>query len=333
MNLVESIQQELSGAMLNKLSSLTGQGETKTKMAVTAAVPAILSGLGKLAGVPGGAEKIASMARKFTPEELSKIPDLTSGQAGAIFEEGKSALTGLFDGGKLNLLLGVLSKFLSLDAETVKKLIGFLAPIIFGTMTKKFGTAGLTGSTVSALFEEQKGNIADAMPPGLSLDAVPGFGGTAAPAPGGGSMLLPLFLVLAIAGGAYWWFNIRPGQVPNPLPKAPDVSALAAEAAAFTKDLSGVFASLTESLNTVKDAATAETALPKLKDAGEKAAGLKVVWDKIPAAAQGPAKAALTTGLTKLKELVEKVLAIPGVGDKLKPTLDEVMKTLTALGA
>lgn len=333
MNLVEAIQQEISGPMLNKLSSMTGLGEAKTKSAVGAAVPVILSGLGKMAGMPGGAEKIAAMARKFTPGELSDIPDLTSTQAGTILEEGKNAMTGLFGSDKLNLMMGILQKFLSTDPAVLKKLLSVLGPIIFGAMTKKFGVNGLTGSTVSALFEEQKGNIANAMPAGLSLDAFPDFGKDAAAS--GSGLLLPLVLLFAVAAGVYWWFIVRPQQqgAADKGKNAPGIQAVLPEVTAFTKGLDGVVGSLTETLNTVKDAATADAALPKLKDASQQAGGLKDLLDKVPGPGKAAAKAALDTGLGKLKVVIEKILALPGVGEKLKPILDEIVGKLTGLGA
>ena len=94
MNVIELVHQELSGPMLDKLSSYMGQGEMKTKAAAAAAVPAVLSALGGMASTAAGAEKVAAMVRKFTPEEMAALTGMTTGQSAAMFDESKSALTG-----------------------------------------------------------------------------------------------------------------------------------------------------------------------------------------------------------------------------------------------
>lgn len=353
MNIVDTIQQELTGGMLDKLSSFTGQGEMKTKTAAAAAVPTILSALGGLASTSGGAEKLAAMARKFTPEEMKSLPGMTTGQSAAMFDESKSALTGLLEGNTLGMIVSVLQKFTGFDAGTVKKLLGFLTPVILGSLTKKFGAQGLTGSTVSALFAEQKDNIANAMPAGLSLGNIPGLpniGGAAKAAAGSSmGMLLPLLLVLGIGAAGYWYFFMRPQNAPVvevPKGKLPDAKVTDAkvpemklsgvvnmlpEVSKFSTQINDIVSPLTDAFKSVKDAASAEAAIPKLKGVGEKVGGLKAAFDKIPEAGKAPAKKLLADAIAKLKGLADTMLALPGVGDKLKPTIDDLMAKLNAL--
>ncbi len=331
MNIVDTIQQELSGGMLDKLSSYTGQGEMKTKTAAAAALPALLSAFGSMALTSTGAEKLAAMARKFTPEEMASLPGMTTGQSAAMFDESKSALTGMLDGNALNSIVVLLQKFTGFDIGTVKKLLAFLTPVILGSLTKKFGTAGLTGSTVSALFAEQKDNIANAMPAGLSLSNIPGLpnvGDAAAAASSGGSMLLPLLLVLAFAGAGYWYFIMRPQQEPV---KVPEVTNMVPEVSQFSSQMNDVLRPLTETMKQVKDVATAETALPKLQEISARFDGLKAAVDKVPEVGKAPVKKMINDAIAKLKEVADKMLALPGVGEKLKPTVDELMGKLTAL--
>lgn len=333
MNLIDTIQQELSGGLMDKLSSFTGQGEMKTKTAAAAAIPALLSALGGMASTGSGAEKIAAMARKFTPEEMGSLSTMTSGQSAAMFDESKSALTGLLDGNVLGGIVAALQKFTGFDAEAVKKLMAFLTPVIFGTLSKKFGTAGLTGSTVSALFAEQKSNIANALPAGLSLGNVPGLASAgaaaSAAASAGGSMLMPLLVVLGLAAAGYWYFFMRTPDAP----KVPDIGKAMTEVTQFGSQVSETFKPITETLTGIKDVASAEVALPKLKEIGGKLEGLQATLGKLPDAAKAPAKKLLTEAIAKLKDLADKVLAIPGVGEKLKPTIDDLMGKLAAMAA
>ena len=138
MNVVDLVHQELSGGLLDKLSSYIGQGEMKTKAAAAAAVPAVLYALGGMASTASGAEKVAVLADHRivflgTPEEMAALTGMTTGQSGAMFDESKSALTGLFDGNTLNALVVMQQRFTGLETGAVKKLLAFLVPVIFGT--------------------------------------------------------------------------------------------------------------------------------------------------------------------------------------------------------
>ena len=98
----------------------------------------------------------------------------------------------------------------------------------------------------------------------------------------------------------------------------------------FGTDLTSVFTSLTDILGGVKDVPTAETAAPKLTDLTPKIDGLKVLWDKLPDAGKYAISKIAADQLDKLKELVAKILAIPGVSEKLKPVLDTVLAKLSS---
>jgi uncharacterized protein YidB (DUF937 family) len=105
------------------------------------------------------------------------------------------------------------------------------------------------------------------------------------------------------------------------VPKAPQLSG----------DLANAFASLTETLTGVKDVATAEAALPKLRDISGSLDGAKAAMDKLSGDSKAVLRALIESSMTKLKELADKVLAIAGVGDKIKPVVEAIMNKLTTL--
>jgi hypothetical protein len=115
----------------------------------------------------------------------------------------------------------------------------------------------------------------------------------------------------------------------EPIAPKVDLSPLP-DPAKLGTDLTSVFSSLTDILGGVKDVPTAETAAPKLTDLTPKLDGLKSLWDKVPAAGKTAVIMLATDHIGKLKELVTKVLAIPGVSDKLKTVLDILLAKLTA---
>ena len=169
---------------------------------------------------------------------------------------------------------------------------------------------------------------------------------------------------MGLLGGLAYWFVTGPAPQPAPAPAAatPPPSnegpapAAKGESAAFKKalpisadtppvakeataalpdatklgsDLGSVFTSATQSLTGVKDAATAETALPKLKDLVTQLEGYKGLWDKLPDAGKATVARIVTDHIGPLKELVNKVLAIAGAGDKLKPILETLIAKLS----
>jgi hypothetical protein len=108
-----------------------------------------------------------------------------------------------------------------------------------------------------------------------------------------------------------------------PVPKVSQVSA----------DMAGTFSSLTSALAGIKDSASAEAALPKLKDIGDKLDGQKSALQGLPESGRSTILEQIKPALNKLKELVDKVLAMAGVGDKIKPVITAIMAKLTALAA
>jgi hypothetical protein len=97
------------------------------------------------------------------------------------------------------------------------------------------------------------------------------------------------------------------------------------------------FTALVEKLKTtlteIKDSDTAEKAKGELEQADTQLEGLLEKAEKLPEAARPALKEIVQKGLAALKPLIDKVLAIDGVGEKLKPLLDGlVAKLKTAAG-
>lgn len=97
------------------------------------------------------------------------------------------------------------------------------------------------------------------------------------------------------------------------------------------KNVTDLFATAQSSLKGVTDEATAKAALPGLNELVEKAGGLSALTDKLPAEAKTAVSQMIESGLGPLKELIAKVMAIPGVEAIVKPKLDEFVAKVTAL--
>lgn len=101
---------------------------------------------------------------------------------------------------------------------------------------------------------------------------------------------------------------------------------------AFGGDVSGLFGKLTDTFKGITDVPTAEAAVPGLKDLAGILDGYKATADKLPEAGKATVKEMVGTNLGTLQPIIDTVLAIPGVGDILRPIVEPMLKTLSAFG-
>ncbi len=368
MNIVDVIKSQLGGEILGKLSSVIGESEDRTKTAVTAVVPGLLSLLAQLASSSSGADKLINALKQVDTAPSGGLGDILSGgHTGPALEKGGSLLNILLGSSALPAILSILSKFAGIASGPAKSLLSLLAPLILSTIAKQLAGKSLTSQALSSFFAEQKPNITAALPAGLSLANIPGFTTTtaataprpvasSAPAENSGLpvWLLPLVGLGLLGALAWWFFGNQPAEV-KPVDVPPDVVKPApAPAPVMVKEepvvvpapvmpkvdlpdptkigteLTSVFTSLTDILSGVKDVPTATTAAPKLTDLTPKLDTLKSIWDKVPDTGKSAITKIAVEHLGKLKELVAKVLANPDISAKLKPVLDTILAKLAA---
>jgi hypothetical protein len=107
----------------------------------------------------------------------------------------------------------------------------------------------------------------------------------------------------------------------------------APQAGKVSGELAELVSSMTGALTGIKDPASAEAALPKLHQINDKLDASKEMVSGLPATAKSTITSLLKTALANLRPLVDKVIAITGVGDKVKPVVDAIMGKLNALTA
>jgi len=342
MNLIDLLLQQFgSPVALEKLASMTGLSRTDLEKAVKGGVPAILGVLLKLAGSQAGLGQLTGMLDKVQGLKPEVLEETIGGLDEAKVEKGASVLGSLLSGKGLAIAM-LLAKVLGIDAKSIGKLLKTLAPLILGLLANQWKQRGGSPADLSRLLEEQKPNIEAALPKGLSLADIPDLGDVAG---AGSSLLKRLLPVAALAVLAYLAYSVLGGnkeQGGETLPTAEQLEkSLAAEVpaspgaadpanalAGFEKisgDLTNQFASLTEILNTVKDAASAETAKPKIESLASGLDTIKALADKLPAEGKAKLTSLLSGKLGELSKLIEKLLGIPGVGEKIEPALKLVL--------
>ena len=87
----------------------------------------------------------------------------------------------------------------------------------------------------------------------------------------------------------------------------------------------------TDGIAPIKDEASATAALPKLQDITAKLGALQSQRAELPQPLQKTVGDALRPLITKLREAAQPVLALPVVGDQVKPGVDELLAQLAKL--
>lgn len=369
MNLVDLITSQLSGDVLGKLGGLVGASEQQTQSASNAAVPALLQIFGKLASSPKGADQLAGAMGGLDPSMLGNLAGyLAGGNASGLGRVGGDLLGSLLGGGNLTKLVGTIASFVGSQPDLLKKLLGYLAPIVLGVVAKQLGGRP-NGASISRLFSEQAGNISSALPRGLSLGDVSSLlasgsgatqgGGRHEPESSGMSWLLPLLGLGAIALGAYLWSQNQAKQAPEKAAVAvsktkdgpvtetvtevvtekgntlvdtvQDVITIDPKFLEAGKSATELFGGLTSLLKGVTNEETAKAAVPKLEGLAPLLERLTTEAGKLPAEDKTAFGEVVGKNLGLLKTLIDKVMDLPGVKEVLGAVVTPMVETLTKL--
>ncbi|KQW34429.1 MULTISPECIES: DUF937 domain-containing protein [unclassified Ensifer] len=365
-NLVSYIAQMLTPDMIARIASVLGLDSSKVQSAVAAAVPAILAGLTGVAAQPGGAQKIADSAKQQSGSLDNLMGMLAGGDQVSLAQNGSQIISSLFgakDGSALATAIGGVS---GMDQRASGSLLATLAPLVMGGLAQQSG-GDLSANGIAGLLASQKDNIAAALPSGVrdllggtgllgslgapaqtaaasasqatrsaaaSASAVGGAGqraaAAAAAAPASSrNWLYWVIAALVIAGVLFYLFG-RPKEPVAPQAGTPEQS-LTVSGVDVGQQVKDGMASLQTALTGVTDAASATAALPKLEDVSSQLDKVSGVAGQLSAGQKAALTALITPIMPTLNGLFDKVLAIPGVSDILKPTIDALKTKLTAL--
>jgi hypothetical protein len=165
-NLVSAISRVLTPELIGKMASSSGLDRGTTQSAVSAFVPAILSGLSDLAAKPGGARQISDAIAEQPAGILSNLAATLGGAQSA--DKGTGLLGSLLGGGVLNTLVSTLSRFVGIGEGSARTLMGLLTPVVLGVLGREQRAQGLEASGLARMLMGQREQISGAMPSGLS---------------------------------------------------------------------------------------------------------------------------------------------------------------------
>ncbi|MBX2824289.1 MAG: DUF937 domain-containing protein [Gammaproteobacteria bacterium] len=169
-NLVDLVKDQVGGQILGQIGGLMGDQADKAEAGLGSAIPALLSGLTKRAGVPGGADSLFGAVNDADDGMLDNLGALLgdSSQSKSMIDTGSSLLGGLLGNAGLGSLGGIISAVTGLSKGNSGSLLGLLAPVILGVIKRKVLGGGLNASGLLDMLNGQNDNINAAMPAGLS---------------------------------------------------------------------------------------------------------------------------------------------------------------------
>lgn len=356
MNLVKLINDQLSTESLGQLSSLLGVDSESTEAATGAAVPALLAGIAGLATQEDGIRKLSTALDGLGDGMFGNFQRMLSGDTNAMRESGSRLLGGMFGADLVGGLASAISRYTGLDAGTAKTLLSYLAPLVLSRVASQWQNQGATPGALKNLLTDQKRYIDDALPTGFSLTDVPGLsrmsevGRSAstvasqakAESKSLAATLLPLGLLLVGAAllWGFWQNRQAPQQVeaereleePRPVVAMKPVidAASVPTAEQFRAEMTTGFDELGATFAKIKDAASAEAALPKLQTLNEQLTGWQQVWDRLPAAGRTALSNFVTEQVTSLKKQAAGIVSLPGLPSEIKNIIENILQKLDA---
>lgn len=154
-----------------------------------------------------------------------------------------------------------------------------------------------------------------------------------------------LIAALVILAALYLMFNRRTPEVATqPPPPAPAESTAPAQTAPATpsltvggvdvgKQITDTLTGLQTAASGITDVASAQAALPKFQSAQGDIDKLSAMVGQLSAEQKTALAGIVTPMMSTLNGVFDKILAIPGVSDVLKPTIDTLKTKLAALSA
>jgi hypothetical protein len=146
---------------------------------------------------------------------------------------------------------------------------------------------------------------------------------------------VPLVVLLAL-GALVWYLVSRDRATPDlttpesvtAVPDPRDATLASAEippaATALRDEVSGWFKSATQTFSGITDAASAEAALPKLRELSTQIQTVETSLRGLPVDARASVTSLFGTSWDTLKPAIDRALAIPGVAERIKPVVDEI---------
>ena len=355
-NIVSLVMQFLTPDMIGRVATALGFDRNKIQSAIDAAVPGLLAAFNDVSTQLGGAQKLADTAKQQVGSLGNFAGVLAAGGQSSLLEKGSQMLSSLVGGQNQNMLTDVISRFTGLGQSRSGSLLGMLAPVVMGTITHHLGTTGgLDANGIANFFASQRNNIAAAMPAGLGnmlsgTGMLNSLGDAAQMATSAGTARTMDQTGRRAAAAAestsynwlYWLLPLAAAAVlliyfaarPNDQNASQGMNqTMAVSGGDIGKQLTNNIANVRTTLNGVTDVASAQAALPKLQEATAQIDQTRNQAAQLSADQRKQLASLVDPMMPAFNQLCERVLAIPGVAQVLKPSVDSLKAKITAIVA
>jgi hypothetical protein len=227
LNLIDLAKDYLTPDVVSKIAGQVGETPAATERAIGAAIPSLAGVACNQASTPGGATKLMSLLNTSGLDTgiLSNFGGALAGGAAteALLRTGNNLLSGML-GDKLGPVANTIASFAGIQGSSATRLLGLVAPLLFGLLGKQVTSGGLTASSLPGLLASHRDTIMKFAPPGLA--SALGLGSNsnlcgAAPAPVVSPVAVPevkkgfpiwgwLLPLLALLAGFLWWRSCNP---------------------------------------------------------------------------------------------------------------------------
>jgi hypothetical protein len=361
-NLVSLIMNFLTPDMIGRIASALGIDRNETSSAIEAGVPGLLAALAGVATRPGGPQKLADAAKQEVGT-LDKFAGMLGSTGQNSLVDRGSRMLGLLLGDRDQAALAsAVGKYSGVGTVAGSSLLAGLGPLVMGAIAQQQGPRALDGSSIAGLLASQKDNIAAALPSGFgrllggtglfntiddatrrtaeatraaaasvsrTIDDTRRSAATAASS--GTNWLLWVIPALAIAALLVWMLGRPAEQAVQQGTSA--VQSLTAGGIDLGKQVTDSIGNLRSTLAGITDETSARAALPKLQAATTQIDRVDGLIGQLSATQRTALAGLVTPVMPALNQLFDKVLAIPGVADVIKPTIDTLKAKLALLTA
>jgi hypothetical protein len=310
------------------LGSLAGMLGGSNQSSLISNGSSLLSGLlggGATGALAGAVAKFAGIGDGPAKSLLGMLAPVVMGTIG---KQQQSA--GLDAGGLAKMLMGQKDNIASAMPSGFAQLLGgtgLLDSIGPNLKALSGGTSTSTSTTTSSAPKAAPSTTTTSTASRTTTSAAP----YATPKPASAS-LWPWLGLAALAGLGWWYYFISGENKPRVTAQAP-----AAMQAMMVNgvDVGGQVKTLSDGLRTtlgsIKDAGSAQAALPKLQDAVAQLDKVKGLAASMPAGGKSSFAALITSLMATLNPLFDTALAVPGVSGIVKGPIDQIRNAMTAL--
>ena len=161
MDLMDLVNQELSGPRLSQMSRQLGISEDQTREALPAALAALTGGLAQNAAHPQGAQQLSNALNKDHDGGLLDSLDgfLGGGGGGGLGAGAGAAILGHIFGQRQGQVQGNLGRATGLNPQTMASLLAMLAPIVMAYLGRQQRQKQLDPGGLAEVLGQQRQRI------------------------------------------------------------------------------------------------------------------------------------------------------------------------------